>query len=157
MEKRQHRHDFGGRVKKPAAPFVDLAHIGRDIGVGEEGPFGYARGPTGILLDRDVFERVDSDRCGLLVGADEIGVTGDLAGNLGLANISQVLSLRHFVKNLLDPGQGIGVLMVEQNIREAMPIADKLYILAAGEKRFEGSPQDVRDDRQIMDIYMGGA
>ncbi|SFP79402.1 amino acid/amide ABC transporter ATP-binding protein 2, HAAT family (TC 3.A.1.4.-) [Mesorhizobium sp. NFR06] len=53
--------------------------------------------------------------------------------------------------------QGIGILMVEQNIREAMPIADKLYILAAGSKRFEGSPQDVRDDRQIMDIYMGGA
>ncbi len=53
--------------------------------------------------------------------------------------------------------EGIGVLMVEQNIREAMPIADRLYILAAGEKRFEGSPKDVRDDRQIMDIYMGGA
>lgn len=52
---------------------------------------------------------------------------------------------------------GIGILMVEQNIREAMPIADRLYILAAGEKRFEGSPKDVRDDRQIMDIYMGGA
>ncbi|RUM96342.1 ABC transporter ATP-binding protein [Pseudaminobacter arsenicus] len=53
--------------------------------------------------------------------------------------------------------QGIGILMVEQNIREAMPLADRLYILAAGEKRFEGSPQDVRDDRQVMDIYMGGA
>ncbi|MDY0883255.1 ABC transporter ATP-binding protein [Dongia soli] len=52
--------------------------------------------------------------------------------------------------------QGIGILMVEQNIREAMPIADKIYILAAGEKRFEGTPSDVRDDRQIMDIYMGG-
>lgn len=52
--------------------------------------------------------------------------------------------------------QGIGILMVEQNIREAMPIGDKLYILAAGEKRFEGSPRDVRDDRQIMDLYMGG-
>ncbi|WP_210242381.1 hypothetical protein [Mesorhizobium sp. B2-3-6] len=48
-------------------------------------------------------------------------------------------------------------MMVEQNIREAMPIADKLYILAAGERRFEGRPQDVHDDRQIMDIYMGGA
>jgi branched-chain amino acid transport system ATP-binding protein len=52
---------------------------------------------------------------------------------------------------------GIGILMVEQNIREAMPIADRLYILAAGEKRFEGTPGDVRNDRQIMDIYMGGA
>lgn len=53
--------------------------------------------------------------------------------------------------------QGIGILMVEQNIREAMPIADKIYILTAGEKRFEGTPSDVRDDRQVMDIYMGGA
>lgn len=53
--------------------------------------------------------------------------------------------------------RGIGILMVEQNIREAMPVADRIYILAAGEKRFEGSPADVRDDRQIMDIYMGGA
>ncbi|MBZ9709804.1 ABC transporter ATP-binding protein [Mesorhizobium sp. ESP7-2] len=52
---------------------------------------------------------------------------------------------------------GIGIVMVEQNIRQAMPIADKLYIMAAGEKRFEGTPRDVRDDRQIMDIYMGGA
>lgn len=52
--------------------------------------------------------------------------------------------------------RGIGILMVEQNIREALPIADKLYILAAGEKRFEGTPADVRDDAQLMSIYMGG-
>ncbi len=51
--------------------------------------------------------------------------------------------------------QGIGILMVEQNIREALPIADRLYILAAGETRFEGTPQDVRDDAQLMEIYMG--
>ncbi|HET8728335.1 MAG TPA: ABC transporter ATP-binding protein [Alphaproteobacteria bacterium] len=51
--------------------------------------------------------------------------------------------------------QGIGVVMVEQNIREALPIADRLYILAAGEERFAGTPQDVRDDAQLMDIYMG--
>jgi branched-chain amino acid transport system ATP-binding protein len=52
--------------------------------------------------------------------------------------------------------RGIGIVMVEQNIREALPIADRLYILAAGEKRFEGTPDDVRDDAQIMSIYMGG-
>lgn len=53
--------------------------------------------------------------------------------------------------------RGIGIVMVEQNIREALPIADRLYILAAGEKRFEGTPDDVRDDAQLMEIYMGGA
>jgi branched-chain amino acid transport system ATP-binding protein len=53
--------------------------------------------------------------------------------------------------------RGIGIVMVEQNIREALPIADRLYILAAGEKRFEGTPDDVRDDAQLMEIYMGGS
>lgn len=52
-------------------------------------------------------------------------------------------------------GRDIGVVMVEQNIREALPIADRLYILAAGEERFAGTPKDVRDDAQLMDIYMG--
>jgi branched-chain amino acid transport system ATP-binding protein len=52
--------------------------------------------------------------------------------------------------------RGIGIVMVEQNIREALPIADRLYILASGEMRFEGTPDDIRDDAQLMSIYMGG-
>jgi branched-chain amino acid transport system ATP-binding protein len=52
--------------------------------------------------------------------------------------------------------RGIGVLMVEQNIREALPMADRLYILAAGKTEFEGTPKDLSSDAQIMDIYMGG-
>ena len=51
---------------------------------------------------------------------------------------------------------GIGVLMVEQNIREALPIADRVYVLAAGEKKFEGTPRELGSDAEIMDIYMGG-
>jgi branched-chain amino acid transport system ATP-binding protein len=53
--------------------------------------------------------------------------------------------------------RGVGVVMVEQNIREALPVADSLYILAGGQRRFAGTPQDIRDDRQLMDLYMGGA
>jgi branched-chain amino acid transport system ATP-binding protein len=51
--------------------------------------------------------------------------------------------------------RGIGILMVEQNIREALPMADRLYILAAGQAQFEGTPRDLGSDREIMDIYMG--
>jgi branched-chain amino acid transport system ATP-binding protein len=50
--------------------------------------------------------------------------------------------------------RGIGVLMVEQNIREALRTADRLYILAAGEKQFEGTPCDLSSDQEIMEIYM---
>lgn len=53
--------------------------------------------------------------------------------------------------------RGVGVVMVEQNIREALPIADSLYILAGGQCRFSGTRDDIRDDAQLMSIYMGGA
>ena len=45
--------------------------------------------------------------------------------------------------------------MVEQNIREALRAADRLYIMAAGKKQFEGTPQDLSSDQEIMEIYMG--
>ncbi len=47
--------------------------------------------------------------------------------------------------------------MVEQNIREAIKVADRIYILAAGENRFEGTPDDITSDRQLMDLYLGAS
>jgi branched-chain amino acid transport system ATP-binding protein len=54
-------------------------------------------------------------------------------------------------------GQGVGVLIVEQNIREAMRVADRIYILAGGRNRFEGSPRDITSDKQLMDLYLGAS
>jgi branched-chain amino acid transport system ATP-binding protein len=53
--------------------------------------------------------------------------------------------------------RGVGVLMVEQNIREAMRVADRIYIMAAGENRFEGTPQDITSDKQLMGLYLGAS
>mgnify|MGYP001405691835 FL=1 len=53
--------------------------------------------------------------------------------------------------------RGVGILMVEQNIREALRIADVCYILVGGANRWQGTPADLRDDRQIMDLYLGAA
>lgn len=51
--------------------------------------------------------------------------------------------------------RGLGVLMVEQNIREAMRIVDRLYVLVGGRNRFDGRPADIEDDRQLMKLYLG--
>ncbi|TFH87869.1 ABC transporter ATP-binding protein [Billgrantia azerbaijanica] len=53
--------------------------------------------------------------------------------------------------------RGVGVVMIEQNIREALPVADRLYILAGGQRKFAGTPADIHDDRHLMTLYMGGA
>jgi branched-chain amino acid transport system ATP-binding protein len=52
--------------------------------------------------------------------------------------------------------RGVGVILVEQNIREALPIADQLYILTGGEERFHGTPREAGDDHHLMAMYMGG-
>jgi branched-chain amino acid transport system ATP-binding protein len=51
--------------------------------------------------------------------------------------------------------RGVGVLMVEQNIREAMRVADRIYVLVGGTRRFEGRPADIADDRELMRLYLG--
>jgi branched-chain amino acid transport system ATP-binding protein len=51
--------------------------------------------------------------------------------------------------------RGVGVLMVEQNIREAMRVADRIYVLTGGRNRFEGRPGDITSDRQLMELYLG--
>lgn len=53
--------------------------------------------------------------------------------------------------------RGVGILLVEQNIREALRIADVCFILVGGANRWQGTPADVRDDRQILDLYLGAA
>jgi branched-chain amino acid transport system ATP-binding protein len=44
--------------------------------------------------------------------------------------------------------------MVEQNIREALRIADKVYVLVGGTERFHGTVGELGDDRQLMALYM---
>jgi branched-chain amino acid transport system ATP-binding protein len=51
--------------------------------------------------------------------------------------------------------RGVGVLMVEQNIREALRVADRIYVLVGGSNRWEGRPADISDDRELMRLYLG--
>jgi branched-chain amino acid transport system ATP-binding protein len=53
--------------------------------------------------------------------------------------------------------RGVGVLMVEQNIREALRVADRIYILVGGHNQFEGRPKDLADSRRLMEIYLSAA
>jgi len=41
---------------------------------------------------------------------------------------------------------GAQVILIEQNVREALRIADYVYILAQGQLQFEGTPADLTDD-----------
>ncbi|MEF8756837.1 MAG: ATP-binding cassette domain-containing protein, partial [Halobacteriales archaeon] len=51
--------------------------------------------------------------------------------------------------------QGTQVVLVEQNVSEALAIADHVYVLAGGEIQFDGRPGDLRDEDEVVDLYLG--
>jgi branched-chain amino acid transport system ATP-binding protein len=36
-----------------------------------------------------------------------------------------------------------------------MRVADRMYVLVGGTRRFEGRPADIEDDRELMQLYLG--
>lgn len=52
--------------------------------------------------------------------------------------------------------EGVPVLIVEQNARRALAMADRGYVLDLGQVRFEGPGQELLRDPAIADLYLGG-
>lgn len=52
-------------------------------------------------------------------------------------------------------GEGVTIVLVEQNVKAAMAIADRAVILAEGQIRHEGTPGELADDPLIGKIYLG--
>lgn len=50
---------------------------------------------------------------------------------------------------------GAQILLVEQNVRAALRIADHVYILAQGETQFDGPPSDLQEEDELIELYLG--
>lgn len=48
------------------------------------------------------------------------------------------------------------VLLVEQNVRQALKIADYAYVLETGKIVLSGPAEDIRHDPRVMEAYLGG-
>lgn len=53
-------------------------------------------------------------------------------------------------------GDGIAVLLVEQNAREALRIADRAYVLETGSIVLDGAASELASNRQVQEAYLGG-
>jgi branched-chain amino acid transport system ATP-binding protein len=51
--------------------------------------------------------------------------------------------------------RGAQVILVEQNVQAALRVADYVYLLAQGELKFEGTPQDLSEKDRLLDVYLG--
>lgn len=112
---------------------LQIAHLGDQLGVslsgGERRRVEIARAlaanPRFILLDEP------------FAGVDPISV----------------VEIQRIVRHLKDAG--IGVLVTDHNVREALHICDRAYILNRGRLLAHGPPADILHDDQVREVYLG--
>jgi lipopolysaccharide export system ATP-binding protein len=61
--------------------------------------------------------------------------------------------IRELVRHLKD--RGIGVLITDHNVREALDIIDRAYILHDGQVLMEGTPSDIVGNKDVRRVYLG--
>ena len=51
---------------------------------------------------------------------------------------------------------GVGILMVEQNAKQALGFASKGFVLASGQNSFTGTGKELLDDPEVAKSFLGG-
>jgi lipopolysaccharide export system ATP-binding protein len=64
--------------------------------------------------------------------------------------ISDIRELIRFLKS-----RGLGILITDHNVRETLDIVDRASIIYDGAVLFEGTPDQIRSNKQVQDVYLG--
>jgi len=136
------------------------------------GAFARARRGEGGLKDDltriySLFPRLE-ERRGQLAGTMSGGEQQMLAVGRALMGRPKLLMLDEpslglaplIVKEIFEilvrlKGEGTTILLVEQNARAALELADRGFVLEAGEVALSGSAQELIEDARVMEAYLG--
>jgi ABC-type branched-subunit amino acid transport system ATPase component len=64
--------------------------------------------------------------------------------------------LLHIIRGVRDE-YGCGVLIVDHDLHLIMNLCERIYVLAEGQTLAEGTPQEVRHNQQVIDVFLGSA
>ncbi len=72
------------------------------------------------------------------------------------AGVSPVVMDEIFDRILQIKNNGVAIVIVEQNAKQALNIADFGYVLVGGENKYEGHGQDLLNDQDVRKSFLGG-
>ncbi|HEY5238253.1 MAG TPA: LPS export ABC transporter ATP-binding protein, partial [Rhizomicrobium sp.] len=64
-----------------------------------------------------------------------------------------VAEIRDLVRHLKD--RGIGVLITDHNVRDALEMIDRAYVMHEGQIQKEGTPAEIIADPNVRRFYLG--
>lgn len=73
------------------------------------------------------------------------------------AGLSPKLAAALFAKVAEIRATGVTIVLVEQNVRAALDLADRAYVLVEGRNAREGRAAELADDAEVVSLYFGGA
>tara|TARA_B100000029_G_scaffold411047_1_gene413230 strand:+ start:10442 stop:11194 length:753 start_codon:yes stop_codon:yes gene_type:complete len=65
----------------------------------------------------------------------------------------QLNEIKNLIKNLKK--RGIGILITDHNVREALTIIDRAYIIHSGNVLMHGKPKDIIKNKLVKKFYLG--
>ena len=72
------------------------------------------------------------------------------------AGVSPIVMDELFQHILRVKKTNVGIIMVEQNAKQALSISDRGYVLVTGQNKFEGSGSELLEDPEVRRSFLGG-
>ncbi|WP_291299596.1 ABC transporter ATP-binding protein [Desulfosporosinus sp. BICA1-9] len=110
-----------------------------------------------------VLKRVENRRGGNLSGGEQqmLSIARALLGNPELLILDEPteglapLIVRELEEQILQLcSTGISILLAEQNLKSALKLADRCYVLERGQVRFEGTVEELAENEDVRSKYL---
>lgn len=85
-----------------------------------------------------------------LVGGPKLLLLDEPSMGLAPLIVKQVMEIIQTINR-----EGTTILLVEQNARSALKIADRAYVLESGRVTMQGPAEDLAADPRVIEAYLG--
>jgi branched-chain amino acid transport system ATP-binding protein len=114
---------------------------------------------TGLYKDRDVIsrglplgkrKRLEIARA--LATQPELLLLDESFAGLNPSELDESIEIIRKIK-----AKGITIMIIEHHMKVIMALSDRIVVLNYGEKIAEGTPQEIRNNSQVVEAYLGEA